>query len=569
MPDGDIVPHPSTQQRYSLSWSSKQKGVKSIMEKAVIYARYSSERQTEQSIEGQLKICQEYAQRANIAIVGEYIDRAISGTHDKRPEFQKMINHAKSKEQHFSIILVYKLDRFSRDKYESVVYKKELKANGVAVVSATELISNTPEGILLESVIEGYNQFYSAELSQKIKRGNRMNVEKGLWTGGNLPYGYKVIDRKVYIDEEQAEVIRKIFNDYANGKSKKQIVKELNAKGVKTKGRKAFGTNNLQANNMSNINYIGQCLKYGEILTNIFPRIVDDQTFEKVQEMLAKTKRLTAKGKAKVEYELTGKLFCMHSGSSMYGISGTARNGEKKTYYACKSRYKYKSCSKQNENKTELETHVVSDTKVFISKPENIERASEKLAEFHAKNITLEKIKEYEKRLDNIDREIEKLIDLALQSQGATMQAKINQRSQDLEMQKADLNSELMKLKFLQALPKTKDDYKKHLQKFVDGDPNDKAYRKRIIHGLINSVWIGDGGLFVFYNTDNEKLITLDELKQALAENGIDYNALTQHKRTTQGGSNMKCLGGTNPCELEPQYLLGKGIFAIRIMLLF
>jgi len=143
------------------------------MEKAVIYARYSSERQTEQSIEGQLKICQEYAERANIAIVGEYIDRAISGTHDRRPEFQKMLEHAKGKDKPFSVILVYKLDRFSRDKYESVVHKKELKANGVAVVSATELISNTPEGILLESVIEGYNQFYSAELSQKIKRGNR------------------------------------------------------------------------------------------------------------------------------------------------------------------------------------------------------------------------------------------------------------------------------------------------------------------------------------------------------------------------------------------------------------
>ena len=520
------------------------------MEKAVIYARYSSERQTEQSIEGQLKICQEYAQRANIAIVGEYIDRAISGTHDKRPEFQKMINHAKSKEKPFSIILVYKLDRFSRDKYESVVYKKELKSNGVAVVSATELISNTPEGILLESVIEGYNQFYSAELSQKIKRGNRMNVEKGLWTGGNLPYGYKVIERKVHIDDEQAEIVRKIFTDYANGKTKKQIVRELNAKGTKTKGKKAFGTNNIQSNFMSNINYIGQAMKYGEILTTIFPQIVDDVTFAKVQEMLAKTKRLSAKGKAKVEYELTGKIYCLHDGSTMYGISGTARNGEKKTYYACKSRYKYKSCNKQNENKTDLETAVVADTEEFISKPENLDRASQKLAEFHEKNITLEKIKEYERRLDNIDREIEKLIDLAMNSQGATMQAKINQRSQDLELQKNDLNQELMKLKFLQAIPKTKDDYKKHLQKFVDGDIADPNYRKRIIHGLINSVWVGDGGMFVFYNTDNEKPITLDELKNALAENGIDYNAVCtqnpQHKRTTIGGSNMKCVGGAN-----------------------
>ena len=125
------------------------------------------------------------------------------------------------------------------------------------------------------------------------------------------------------------------------------------------------------------------------------------------------------------------------------------------------------------------------------------------------------------------------------------MIAKINQRSKDFEIQKADLNGELMKVKFLQALPKTKEDYKKHLQKFVDGDINDPAYRKRIIHGLINSVWVGDGGMFVFYNTDNEKPITLDELKATLKENNIDYDALcTQYKRTTQGGSNMKLIGG-------------------------
>lgn len=509
------------------------------MKKAVVYARYSSDKQTEQSIEGQLKICQEFAAKANVIIIGEYIDRAMTGTNDNRPEFQRMLADAKN--GFFDSILVYKLDRFSRDKYESVMHKRTLKNLGVRVVSATEMISDTPEGILLESVIEGYNQFYSAELSQKVKRGYRMNIEKGLWSGGNLPYGYKVIDKKVHIDEEKAEVVCKIFNDYANGKTKKQIVQELNAKGVKTKGKKPFGTNNLQ-DNLKNINYIGQTLKYGEILTTIFPRIVDDATFQKVQEMLKKNYKIRAKQKAKVEYELTGSVFCMHDGSSMYGISGTARNGEKKTYYACKGRYKYKTCDKANESKTELEMAVVSRAKADCSDPVFLERASQKLADFHAKNITTQKIKEYEKRIDNIDREIEKLIDALLTAQGQTMIAKINQRSNDLEIQKNDLNQELMKLKFLQAIPKTKDDYKRHLQKYVDGDVNDPAYRKRIIHGLINSVWVGDGGRFMFYNTDDEKPITLDELKEALKESGIDYNAII--KPLERSGSNTMSCGG-------------------------
>ena len=424
----------------------------------------------------------------------------MTGTNANRPEFQRMITDAKAKR--FDTILVYKLDRFSRDKYESVVYKRELKNAGVTVGSATEVISNTPEGILLESVIEGYNQFYSAELSQKIKRGNRVNVEKGLYTGGTLPFGYKVIEKKIYVDEPKAEIVRKIFTDYANGKSKKQIVNELNAKGLKTKGGQSFGTNNLQAN-LKNTNHIGQSMKYGEILTNIFPRIVDDVTFEKVQSMLAIKRRLTAKGKAKVEYELTGKVFCLHCGASMFGVSGTARNGEKKTYYACKARNKHKSCDKGNETKAELETAVINDTIEFMSKPENLERASQKLAEFHAKNATTQNVKELEKRIEQIDREIEKLIDLALTASGATMLAKINQRSRDLEIQRTDTNNELSRLKFLSATPKTPADYKKRLQKFMHGDIHDPEYRHRIINGLINTVWVADNGVLVFYNADN------------------------------------------------------------------
>ena len=502
------------------------------MKKAVVYARYSSDKQTEQSIEGQVKVCTEYAQKQNLAIIGEYIDRAMTGTNDNRPEFQRML--ADSKNGTFDTILVYKLDRFSRDKYESVMHKRTLKNNGVKVQSATEMISDTPEGILLESVIEGYNQFYSAELSQKVKRGNRMNIEKGLWKGGRITFGYKVIDKKIYLDDEKAELVRKMFYDYANGKTKKEIHAELNAKGVKT----YFGTkwsNNCLQNNFKNKKYIGIFEYDGKEYNNIFPRIVDDEIFERVQQRLTMNKRLAAKGKAIIEYELTGDTFCLHCGSSVYGISGTARNGEKKCYYACKTRYKEKNCNKSNENKTELETNVVADTKEFISKPENLERASQILADFHAKNITTQKIKDLETRIAKIDREIEKLIDLALTMDG-TMLAKIKQRSQDIDIQRKDLEIELNKLRFLNTKPKTKDDYKKRLQKFANGDINDLAYRKRVIHGLINSVWVGDGGVLVFYNTDNEKPLTLDEVKQSLAENGIDYNALCN-------GANTKCFG--------------------------
>jgi DNA invertase Pin-like site-specific DNA recombinase len=135
------------------------------MKTAVIYARYSSDNQTEQSIEGQLRVCEEYAQKNDILILDTYIDRAMTGTNDNRADFQRMIKDSARKEWNY--VLVYKLDRFSRDKYATAIHKKTLKDNGVKVLSAMENIPDTPEGIILESLLEGMNQYYSAELSQK------------------------------------------------------------------------------------------------------------------------------------------------------------------------------------------------------------------------------------------------------------------------------------------------------------------------------------------------------------------------------------------------------------------
>ena len=131
------------------------------MKTAVIYARYSSDRQTEQSIEGQLRVCEDYAKTHNILILNTYIDRAMTGTNDNREAFQKML--ADSNEKSFDYVLVYKFDRFSRNKYETAIHKKTLKDNGVKVLSATEHIPDSPEGIIFESMLEGYAEYYSVE----------------------------------------------------------------------------------------------------------------------------------------------------------------------------------------------------------------------------------------------------------------------------------------------------------------------------------------------------------------------------------------------------------------------
>ncbi len=155
--------------------------------RAVIYARYSSDNQREESIEGQLRECLQYANFNEMEVVDNYIDRAFSAKTDNRPNFQKMIKD--SAKGQFDVVIVWKLDRFARNRYDSAHYKNILKKNGVKVLSATEKISDDASGILLESMLEGYAEYYSAELAEKVKRGMTENALKGLWNGGQVPFG--------------------------------------------------------------------------------------------------------------------------------------------------------------------------------------------------------------------------------------------------------------------------------------------------------------------------------------------------------------------------------------------
>ena len=145
--------------------------------RVTIYARYSSDDQREESIEGQLRECKEYAERQNMVVISTYVDRAVSARTDNRLEFQKMINDSAQKQ--FDVVLVWKLDRFARNRTDSAMYRAILKRNGVNVVSAKENISEGSEGIILESLLEGISEYYSAELSVKVRRGQTENALKG------------------------------------------------------------------------------------------------------------------------------------------------------------------------------------------------------------------------------------------------------------------------------------------------------------------------------------------------------------------------------------------------------
>ena len=210
---------------------------------AVIYARYSSDSQREASIEGQLRDCKDYAEKNGITVVGTYIDRAYSAKTDDRPDFQRMIKDSGKKI--FDVVLVWKLDRFARNRFDAVNYKYQLEKNGVHLVSAMEPISQGPEGIMVESMLIGMAEYYSAELALKVARGERENALQCKYNGGVVPLGFTIgkEDRLYHIDPETAPIVQEIFTRYADGEPAEKIAASLNERGLRTRTGKPFVKN--------------------------------------------------------------------------------------------------------------------------------------------------------------------------------------------------------------------------------------------------------------------------------------------------------------------------------------
>ena len=338
------------------------------MKTAVIYARYSSSNQTEQSIEGQLRVCNEYAAREGIVVLDTYIDRAMTGTNDNRADFQRMIKDSGKRE--WDHVIVYKLDRFSRDKYATAVYKKALKDNGVTLLSATECIPNTPEGIIVESLLEGMGQFYSVELSQKVRRGMNESRQKGQFTGGYLIYGYKIVNKKVVIDDEKAEVVRYIYEQFAQGVFVKDIITSLTAKGILNRG-KPFARNTIY-NILKNEKYSGVYRYKNEVFDNIYPRIIPQELFERVRKIVGENKY--GKRSVDVVYLLRNKMICGYCGKTISAETGTSETGKVKRYYKCFGRKNRNGCKKSVVKKDDLEQLVIDTIISELSKPQTMER---------------------------------------------------------------------------------------------------------------------------------------------------------------------------------------------------
>lgn len=494
--------------------------------KAVIYARYSSSSQREASIEGQIKECTAYAERNGYMVIGTYIDRALTATTDKRPEFQKMI--ADSRKKQFDLVIVWKLDRFARDRYDSANYKAKLRKNSVKVVSATENIGDNDESVIMEALLEGMAEYYVKDLRRKVNRGMNTNAEKCIWNGGTLPIGYVVDEEQhLQINNMTAPYVVEAFKQYDSGKTIKEIQDFLNKKGVTNTRGNAISWSVVQ-HILSNRRYIGEYAFQDIVIPDGIPAIVPLDLFERVQEKLQKNSKAPSRNKAKENYLLTTKIFCGNCGTSMNGETGTSRNGTVHRYYKCHAvKKKLNDCKKKSVKKEWIEDLVVNETMAMLMDDDMIEAIVSMLMRLQDEENT--DLPMYEKQLHQTETAIDNIVTAVMSGMvSKTLQEKLTQ----LEATKEELLVRIAEEKL--EKPKISAEFMTFwLHRFRKLDVRQESHRQMLIDTFVNAIFVYDDKLLLTFNfKDGTRTITLTDIKIA-----VDKNT----------GSNLDCSGAPKP----------------------
>ena len=475
-------------------------------QRCAIYARFSCHNQSEQSIEGQLHDCQKYAESHNYHVVATYIDRALTATSDKRPDFQRMI--ADSSKRTFDVVLVWKFDRFSRDRYDSAVYKNRLKKNGVRVVSAMENITDSPEGILLESMLEGYAEYFSRDLAQKVKRGMRETAKKHKVTGV-IPFGYTRSEDNTYIPcPKTAPAVKKIFEMYFAGESKSDIAAYLNNHGFRTSYGNAFTKNSITPI-VQNTRYIGK-YKYDDLeLFDEQQRIISDDLFYAVQKSVRAKQNNGAMTRAKKRFLLSGKLFCGNCNNNLHGESGKSRNGTIHYYYTCSGRKKLHICTKKRINKEQIESLVLNSIMQLFKNKNFISALSDAVMNLqYSSNKYNETIKILETQLKDVNKKISNIIDAIEQG---ILTPSTSERLKALEDTRLRLEYEI-KNKQEDVQRFSKDEILKYCSLFNLADKITWQEQHVIIQHFINKIYLWDDRVLILYNFTNSDNTSDDDL---------------------------------------------------------
>ena len=467
---------------------------------AVAYARYSSAGQRDVSIEQQLRDIRSYAEREGYTIVHEYCDHARSGFKNAaaRSEFQAMIASAASGS--FDTVLCWKVDRFGRSREDSAIYKGQLSRLGVSVVYVMEPIPTGAAGVLTEGMLEAIAEWYSRNLSENVRRGMNDNARKCLYNGITV-YGYDGIRNERYqINEEQAAVVRQVYQLYIDGYSLASICRILNDAGQRTESGKLFTINKLH-NILKSERYLGVYIFGDHHIPGGMPAIIDCSTWEAAQRMKAKTSRHYEK--SPVEYLLTGKAFCGHCGRPMVGDSGTSKTGDVHYYYACQSHKRRAGCDKKSVRKSYLEDAVISFLlDQVLSGPETekiadaVEQAMKERADASPLRAMESELRDTERKISNTSR--------AIAEGGTTVTLVSMLRS--LEDTAASLRISIDARRYAESKLLDRDQILFFLQQFSHLDRTDPHDRKFLIRVFLNSVYVYDDHLLILINATESTL---------------------------------------------------------------
>ncbi len=465
--------------------------------RAFIYCRFSSYKQQELSIEGQRDVCQEYADKHNITVVGLYADRARSGKTDNRVDFRRLMRDAVKGE--VDCVLVWRYDRFFRNRAESALYRKQLEAAGVHLISVTEYIPEGSAGIITQGMIETVAEYFSAKLSEDVSRGMTKAAEH-CQVVGCAPLGYRPgPDKRWKIDPVGAELVRRIFEWYASGKPMRELAAQLNEEGYRTKRGTPYNRNSFNSI-LRNEKYIGVYSYGGTVrIEGGCPRIIEDDLFFTVQRRLSVNKHRPGAYKAEVPYLLSGKLFCGLCGAPMTGTAGTSHTGARHHYYICNNR-RAKTCKKKNV-RLDLIENAVLQSAVGLLTDENIAYISveveRRCAEDNESAALLaslnEQLADVQRRLKNIGNAI---------AQGMITET-TKELLEEAEADRAALRKQIDRAKVQAALVVKAEAVACWLDGFRRGDRKDPDFRRQVFGALVHSVFVYDDYLKIIFNIDS------------------------------------------------------------------
>ena len=455
-------------------------------EPGVLYGRYSSHNQKDISVEQQFEKGYELAAEYGIRIIDTYADRAVSGRTDKRRDFQRMMTDAAKGK--FRYVIAWKSNRMGRNMLEALINEARLQDLGVRVLYVEEDFDDTAAGRFAARSMMNVNQFYSENMAEDIKRGLYDNAANCMVANGHLPYGYKADETLHYaIDEPKAAVIREIFTRVSCGEAFVDIMASLNARGIKTSYGRPWGRSSFQKI-LSNERYRGIYI-YGDVRKEGgIPRIISDELYFKVQEVITTKKNPQGRHRVNGDYLLTGKLFCGHCKSPMTGISGTSRSGNLHYYYVCQKRRTEKTCEKKNLRRDDIELQVAKAIKRRTLDDDTINWIADSVVEYSQHQESASGIGLLEDQLKDTQRSIKNLM-AAIEQGIITPTTKA--RLMELEKEQSDIDRKITMAK-ADVIPVNRDQLVGWLKKLQAGDVHDKKYQSELFDTFLIAVYVYD-----------------------------------------------------------------------------